>query len=346
MNYEVAYNRKVRRFSSDLRRIPLGSGFVQTVTVIRTGFHDFTTARLSEAGAHHVIRRNRMNVVSTVSMNAVRFLKILVLASLTAVAPLSVGAAPVTFWFKGFVDSFRNTGNVAPTGVGEGTPVVGRISYDPAGLWYAETNSSNGSVYSQYHYDSLAAFSFTIYLAGHTISNITNWGVAGQIGVENDVSGRDFYYVESGALLTLDGTNMVAYPNQVGMTLGLTDAESTALTSTALPTTAPVLSQFAGEPFFNIVARNAPGTVDLCYIGGMITEISTNQIVPLSIHRVNASTARVTWPLYAEGYTLQTASSLNLTKWQDVSTPAVKLGGEYAVTVSTTGSPKYYRLRK
>jgi hypothetical protein len=279
-------------------------------------------------------------------MNAVRFLKILVLASFTAVSPLSSGAAPVTYWFSGVVDSFRNTGNVAPTGVGEGTPVVGRVSYDPAGLWYAETNKSDGGVYSQYHYNSLTAFSFTIYLAGHTISNISNLGVAGQIGVENDVSGRDYYYVESGSLLTLDGTNMVAYPNQVGMAMGLTDANSTALTSTALPTAAPVISQFLGEPYFSIAARNPQGTVELCYIGGMITEISTNQIVPLSIHRVNASTARVTWPLYAEGYTLQSAPGLNLTKWQDVSTPAVKLGGEYAVTVSTTGAPKYYRLKK
>lgn len=279
-------------------------------------------------------------------MNAVRFLKILVLASFTAVSGLSAGAAPVTYWFNGVVDTFRNPSNMAPTGVGIGTPFVGRISYDPAGVWYAETNQSSGGVYSQYHFKSLAAFSFTVYMGGHSISNTIYSGSPGQIGLENDVSGRDYYYVDTSSALTLDGTNMVAQPNQVSMTLGLVDANTTALTSTALPTSAPVLSQFLGEPILILGARNGPGTLDLFRIGGSISEISTNPIVSLNIHRVNASTAQVTWPLYAEGYTLQSASSLNLTKWQDVSTPAVKLGGDYAVTVSTTGAPKYYRLRK
>jgi hypothetical protein len=278
-------------------------------------------------------------------MNPVRLLKTLALAAFAA-SNFSSSATPVTYWFSGVVDSFANASNTAPTGVAVGTPFVGRIRYDPAGVWHAETNNSSGGVYSQYLYADLAAFSFTVYIAGHSISNTVSLGRSGQIGLENNVSGRDYYYAETGSMLMMNGTNMVAAPNQASMSVGLFDNNATALASTALPLAPPVLTQFSEGAYLNISARNSRGSVDLCYVSGPISEISTNEIVVLSFRRLNSSTAQVAWPLRVNGYTLQATASLASPNWQNVLTPVVDIGPEHTVNVSTIGSPKFFRLKK
>lgn len=279
-------------------------------------------------------------------MNVVRSAKLFALSTLAAAFTLSAGSAPVSFWFSGVVERFKDPGKLAPSGVGEGTPFVGHISYDPSILWYAETNSNSGGIYAQYQFGSLAGFSFTVYMAGHTISNVMVEQSPGMIILEDNVSGRDFYLADTASMLTVDGKDMVAVPNQVGMSLGMTDPSSTAISSVALPKSAPVLSQFPDEPFMNIVARNSNGTVDLCNISGIVQLLQNDPIVPLSIRPLTASTARVSWPLFATGYTLQSSPSLNATRWQDVLSTVVTSTTEFSVTVPTTGAPKYYRLKK
>ncbi len=278
-------------------------------------------------------------------MNIVRFLRIPALAVLAAAGLARGNAAPVTYWFSGVVDSFRNASNAAPAGVGVGTPFVGRVSYDPSAVRYAETNNAGGGVNAQYHYESTTGLSFAVYIAGQWISNTVYFGNSGQIGIENNVYGRDYYYAETASVLQLNGTNMVAAPNQSGMALGLFDENMTALPSAALPLAAPVLNQFS-EGHLTISARNSNGTVDLCSISGPISAIRTNEIVLLNLRRISSSTAQVAWPLYANGYTLQSATSLTGPNWQNVATPVVNLGPEHTVSVPTTGAPKFYRLRK
>lgn len=280
-------------------------------------------------------------------MNAIRFLKTLALVVFAMASHASVSAAPVTYWFSGVVDDFANASNAAPAGVTVGTPFVGQISYDPTDVWYAYTNSSDdGGFASQYEYTNAATFTFTLYIGGHTITNTALPGRSGLIGLENNVSERDYYYAETSSALRMNGTNLVAAPNQSSMGLSLLDPNSTALNSTALPLAAPVLSQFEEGGYFVLSARNSNGTKELFYIGGPVTEIRTNEIVQLEFRRINSSTDQLSWPLYANGYTLQATTDVASPNWQNVSTPVVNTATERTVSVSTVGPQRFYRLKK
>lgn len=279
-------------------------------------------------------------------MKTVRQLKTLALIVAAIASHAAISAAPVTYWFSGQVDYFDNPSNTAPSGVAVGTPFVGRISYDPAALYLGETNDSGGGGYSVYYFTNTASYSFTLYIAGHTISNFANSLYAGDIGIENNVSERDFYYAETGSALMMDGTNMVAGFLQASMYLGLTDTAAAALTSTALPLGAPVLSQYDEGGWFGLTVRNGNGTVNLASLGGPVSVISTNEIVLLGFRRISATTAEVAWPLYASGYTLQSATNLTIPNWQNVGTAVVTTATEHTVTVSTTGTPEFFRLKK
>ena len=280
-------------------------------------------------------------------MKTARLLKALALVVSVIVCHATGSAAPVTYWFSGVVDDFANSSNAAPAGVTVGTPFVGRISYDPKDVWYASTNSINGGgLYSQYEYTNAATFTFTLYIAGHTITNTAVTGRSGIVGVENDVSDRDYYYADTGSALRMNETNLVAAPNQASMTLGLLDPSSTALDSTALPLAAPVLSEFEEGGYLVLSARNSNGTKELFYVGGPVSEIRTNEIVVLESRRISASTAQLAWPLYANGYTLQSTTNLANPNWQTVGTAVVKTATEHTVAVSIAGPQRFYRLKK
>ncbi len=278
-------------------------------------------------------------------MNIVRLLRISALAALAVAGLARSEAAPVTYWFNGVVATFVNASNAAPAGVAVGTPFVGRVSYEPSAVGSAETNNAGGGVNAQYHYESTSGLSFAVYLAGQWISNTVYYGNSGQIGIENNVFGRDYYYAETASALLINGTNVVAEPNQSSMSLGLIDEKKIALPSAALPLAAPVLSQF-NDGFFTMSARNSNGTVELFYISGPLSFLRTNEIVLLNLRRTGSSTAQVAWPRYANGYTLQSATSLTSPNWQNVATPVVDVGQEHTVNVSTTGATRFYRLRK
>lgn len=279
-------------------------------------------------------------------MNALRFLKTLALVVFAMASHASVSAAPVTYWFSGVVDYFVNTSNEAPASVNTGTPFVGRISYDPADVWYASTNHLDGGVQSQYEYTNAATFTFTLYIGGHTIANTALPGRSGLIGLENNVSERDYYHAETSSALRMNGTNLVAAPNQSAMALNLFDSNSTALNSTALPLTAPLLSQFEEGGYLVLSARNSNGTKDLFYIGGPVTEIRTDEIVQLEFRQTTSSTAELAWPLYANGYTLQVTTNIASPNWQTVDTPVVDTATERMASVTAAAPQRFYRLQK
>ena len=191
-----------------------------------------------------------------------------------------------------------------------------------------------------------ATFTFTLYIAGHTITNTAVTGRSGIVGVENDVSDRDYYYADTGSALRMNETNLVAAPNQASMTLGLLDPSSTALDSTALPLAAPVLSEFEEGGYLVLSARNSNGTKELFYVGGPVSEIRTNEIVVLESRRISASTAQLAWPLYANSYTLQSTTNLANPNWQTVGTAVVNTATEHTVAVSIAGPQRFYRLKK
>lgn len=275
-----------------------------------------------------------------------RHLKALALAALATTWTARTAAAPVTYWFSGVVDGFQNASNTAPGGVTIGTPFVGRINYEPASVSYAYTNQAGGGSYSGYNFADTTAFSFTVYIAGHTISNTVFSNQSGQVGVYNNVSGRDDYFAETASTLVMNGTNMAAPPNQASLSLYLSDPSATAFTSTALPLIAPRLNQFDQGGYFVMSVRNGSGSVYLSSVAGPVTAISTNQIVQLNLRRASASTLQVAWPLYANGYTLQSTTNLANPNWQTVATAVVTTATEHTVTVTSTGGPKFFRLKK
>jgi hypothetical protein len=54
----------------------------------------------------------------------------------------------------------------------------------------------------------------------------------------------------------------------------------------------------------------------------------------------------VSWPALAEGYTLETASSLSAPIWTTVSTAPIAIGTMNQVTLPNTNGQAYYRLRR
>lgn len=268
------------------------------------------------------------------------------LATGLSALPIITSAAPVTYWFSGTVEDYHNASNTAPVGVTVGTPFVGRISYDTAQVSHTTTNNPGGGTNSQYNFADLTAYSFVVHIAGHTISNMVTSGNCGQIILENNVYGIDRYVAETTSVLTLNGTNMVAFPNQAMMGLELYDNTKSALTSTALPLSGPQLDHFSDGGNFSLSVRNGNGTVYLSQIRGAVSTISANEIVPLSLRRPNNTTVQLAWPRYATGYTLQSTTNLHNPNWQNVATAVVATATEHTVTVSSVGISKFFRLKK
>jgi hypothetical protein len=65
----------------------------------------------------------------------------------------------------------------------------------------------------------------------------------------------------------------------------------------------------------------------------------------LAVSRVNAATNQITWPGFANGYTLTSTTNLLSTPWQPVSEPDVPATGFHRVSVSNSPA-RYFRLEK
>lgn len=262
------------------------------------------------------------------------------------VLALPAAAAPVTFWFGGQVDVVQNSARLAPTGIAVGTPFDGRISYDPANVWYAETNHVGDGIYSQYNFASTAAFSFTLHIAGNTISNVALSSNSGLVGAENNISESDRLLFETSSSLMMNGTNLVSAPNQVSLSLFLQDGNLTALSSAALPSTVPALESFSEGGSLTFLARNGNGTVDLFSIRGTLQTISATETVQLSCRRSSVSTIQLAWPLQASGYAVQFATSLTNPNWQSLAAQVLETATEHTVTLPSNTAPRFFRLKK
>lgn len=291
-----------------------------------------------DAGKHSIMR-NPIQCRTPKSLAPLIPVSLLVLA-------VPAEAAPVTFWFSGQVDAFLNPVKLAPAGIAIGTPFDGRISYDPANVWFAETNNAGNGSYSQYNFSSTTTFSFSLSIGGNTITNVAIFSNSGLVGVENNVSESDRLFFETSSALMMNGTNVVSAPNQVSLSLFLQDGNSTALSSTALPLNIPVLGAFSEGSHLNFVARNGNGTVNLFSIYGTIDRISATETVQLLCRRASISTIQLAWPLQATGYTLQFTTSLANPNWQPVAAPVVDTASEHTVSLPSNTAPRFFRLKK
>jgi hypothetical protein len=67
--------------------------------------------------------------------------KLIVLGTLVGTLAASAAAAPVTYWFSGYVAEISNPSNTMPFSVSIGAPFAAQLTYDPSLVGFANVNS-------------------------------------------------------------------------------------------------------------------------------------------------------------------------------------------------------------
>lgn len=256
----------------------------------------------------------------------------------------TAAAAPVTFWFSGAITYINNPSNALPSGIVTGTPFSGRVTYEfIAGSYNTGFTNASGSR-SNLYLTTLAGVSTLLQIGGHTLTNTATIPglLTGSLHINDNYDNEDYFNFYTGfAGLALDGNIMTnSY-----WSLYLKDSTKTAYTSATFPTNPPTLAAFQAKRDFGWTLTDDQNNYIFSILGTLST-ISTNELVALNFRRTGANTAQLGWPLAVSGYTLQSATNLATGQWTDVATPVTPLGMENTVTVSTTGTPKFYRLKK
>lgn len=270
-------------------------------------------------------------------------LKSLSLATGLSVLPIITSAAPVTFWLSGKVNAIYNPSNAMPADIKLGTPVAGRWMFDSATASYvAGITEPSGSV-SNFYCRPVSGYATLLQIGSHVITNTSILpGWAGYVNIYDNYNNCDELYLHAGpAGLMQDGTLLT----NSALRIALRDNTKTALNSAQFPTNPPVLTAYADQRILSWEVRNLSNSL-LYRVEAELTAISTNELVLLNIRTGSANTAAVCWPSGVQGLQLQSTTNLAAPVWQDVATPVVDIGMEHTVTVSTTGAPKFYRLKK
>ncbi|MFO1488958.1 MAG: hypothetical protein U1F65_10820 [Verrucomicrobiota bacterium] len=267
---------------------------------------------------------------------------------------LPLFAAPVTFWYGGYIYEVYNPSNLMPIAVTAGMPFTGRITYDSAHVSSATTNTVPGGSFGNYYIEDLAGFTSVFQIGGHVVTNKSALdGYTGQIQVGNNYQGRDSLLISAspGGDLQLDGAslgNTQSTPQRFStMDIMFDDYSMTALTHPGLPTSAPNLSKFPDYRDWRWGCYLDDGLPTQLYgVVGVITAISANEVVILSETRISSSSMRVSWPKLNTGFTLQVSTNLAAGSWQTATNQVTQTAFENTATISTTGTPKFYRLKK
>ena len=278
------------------------------------------------------------------------FKSLLLLAGMLTQSALVLPAAPVTFWYGGYITSIDDPSNAAPFAVKEGMPFTGKITFDGSLAESSSTNGVPGGLYSQHYFNSTAGYSMLFQIGGHVVMNAANQGsLTGDIIVGDQYNDRDVLWFETnpGGDILLDGAPFVTYPRFSGLNLNLEDDTTTALTSPALPTSAPDLAKFQSYRQISWGVYIDDGNPTQVFsVSGEITVISANEVVFLSQVKTAASTLRLSWPRSHSGFALQSTTNLPSGPWDSVTNAIIDVGLEHTVTISTTGPQRFYRLRK
>jgi hypothetical protein len=272
----------------------------------------------------------------------------LVLGALLVALVSNAAAAPVTFWFSGYVENVNNPSNAMPFGVAAGMPFAGHLTYDPALVGSTYTNSYPEGDLGFYYFTNTAGYSIVFQIAGHTITNVVIPGRnTGLVGVYDQYNNSDSYWAQSSGGLTLDGSPFLADPYFSGIYIYLQDNSKTAINTTDIPTNAPVLANFPDQRALTWGAYiDDGGPTRLFSVDGILTSVSTNELVLLNGRIVAPNTLQLGWPIILSGFTLQSRTNLAAGNWQSVINPVVDINAEHTVTVPVTESAGYFRLMK
>lgn len=270
-------------------------------------------------------------------------LKSLTLAMLAWAFTLTATAAPVTFWFSARVTELYNPSNAMPADIQIGTPIAGRWMFDSATAGYvAGVVDQSGSV-SNFYCPSVAGYAALVQIGPHVITNTATLpGWSGYLNIYDNYNNADELYLYAGqAGLMQDGTLLT----NSSVRIYLRDNSKAAFASAQFPTDPPVLAAFPDEHVLTWEVRT-PSSALVYKVTAQLTAISTNELVLLNIRNASANTAQVSWPIGVSGMSLQSATNLAAPAWQNVVAPITDISMEHTVTVSTIGTPNFYRLKK
>lgn len=276
-------------------------------------------------------------------------LALLVLLALLGVSRPAAQAAPVSFWFGGFISYLDDSSNAAPFPLAVGQPFTGRISYDPALATGSASTNSNGR-HGNYYFDTLEGFSFLLQINGQVITNTFQPGVLCGLSTINDgISSNDELLLETsgGTNLKLNGTNFTTYPQISYASFELGDNTRTALSHAGLPATPPDLAKFKSlrELRWGIAVDDGIPT-SLLTVVGTITSVRAGEVVMLGQKQLSKTVQQLSWPTLHSGYLLQSTTNLANPNWQNVTNTVVDTNRLHTVNVPATGPQRYFRLRK
>ena len=272
----------------------------------------------------------------------------LALGALVVALVSDAAAAPVTFWFSGHVENVNNPSNAMPFGVAAGTPFTGQLTYDSDLISSTSTNSYPEGDIGFYYFTTTAGYSIVFQIAGHTITNVVIPGRnTGLVGVYDQYNNSDSYWAESSGGLTIDGSPFLSDPYFSGIYIYLQDDSKTAINTTAIPTNAPVLANFPDQRSLIWGAYiDDGGPTQLFSVSGVLTAVSTNELVLLNCRVAAANTLRFGWPITLSGFTLQSRTNPAAGSWQTVTNAVVDISAEHTVTIPASESARYFRLKK
>jgi hypothetical protein len=158
-----------------------------------------------------------------------------VAAALLVTAGGAAQAQDVTVSFKGTI---TNVYDSPFPDVTVGTEFTGYYTYS-----LSTPNSNSLPQFGNYHHIG-APYGFTVAIGSRTFK--TNPANGFMVGISNDYYGRDQFYVGSNYNLPTDGVEVTT------IQWGLDDDTASVFTSVAMPSTAPVLSQWSLNWDFNI----------------------------------------------------------------------------------------------
>jgi hypothetical protein len=272
----------------------------------------------------------------------------LALGALVVAFMSDAAAAPVTFWFSGHVEDVNNPSNAMPFVVTAGAPFAGQLTFDPDLVGSTYTNSYPEGDIGFYYFINTAGYSIVFQIAGHTITNVVIPGRnTGLVGVYVQYNNSDSYWAQSSGGLTLDGSPFLSDPYFSGIYIYFQDNSKTAIDTTAIPTNVPVLANFPDQRILTWGAYiDDGGPTQLFSVNGVLTAVSTNELVLLNGRIVAADTLQLGWPITLSGFTLQSRTNLAIGNWQTVSNAVVDINAEHTVTIPASESVGYFRLKK
>ena len=275
-------------------------------------------------------------------------LRLLSVVFLLTTLAATATAAPVTYWFSGFVTAVNNASNAMPFSVNVGAPFTARLSYDPSLVASSNLNSYPEGDTGFYYFTNVDGISILFQIAGHTITNIVHpWRYAGLVGIYDRYNNEDSYWAQITGRLALDGTPYLDDPQFSVISIYLDDDSQTAFDSVALPTKAPALDKLKSHRDMVWGAYiDDGGPTPIFGVSGELTSITTTEQVQLNYRPLATGKAQLGWPVDLSGFTLQTSTNLSSTNWQTVTNSVVDISVEHTVTVSNTVPARFYRLIK